>query len=116
MTTCGWSPATSSSWSPPPAAGGGPAAAPPSSTPPRGGAPVGREGPVQGPPAAAAPAPADTGPVRGWLHEPDPAVIRSGSVSLVAADLGATLVDPTIAYLTSDDRAAGPWVSSHRVD
>ena len=29
-------------------------------------------------------------------------MIRSGLVSLVAADLGATLVDPTIAYLTSD--------------
>jgi hypothetical protein len=55
--------------------------------------------------------------VRGWLHEPDPAVIRSGLVSLVAADLGATLVDPTIAYLTSDAAAPGaPWVSSYRVD
>ncbi|MCA0146112.1 class I SAM-dependent methyltransferase [Blastococcus sp. LR1] len=59
---------------------------------------------------------AEAGPVRGWLHEPDPAVIRSGLVSLVAADLGATLVDPTIAYLTSDAEADSPYVSSHRVD
>ncbi|MBM7805925.1 protein-L-isoaspartate O-methyltransferase [Geodermatophilus bullaregiensis] len=66
--------------------------------------------------ADADPGPADAGPVRAWLHEPDPAVIRSGLVSLVAAELGATLVDPTIAYLTSDDRAASPWVSSYRVD
>jgi hypothetical protein len=42
-------------------------------------------------------------------------VIRSGLVSLVAADLGATGVDPTIAYLTSDAPAASPWVSDHQV-
>jgi hypothetical protein len=53
--------------------------------------------------------------VRGWLHEPDPALIRSGLMSLVAAELGATLIDPTIAYLTSDARADSPWVSSYRV-
>ncbi|TFV76010.1 class I SAM-dependent methyltransferase [Blastococcus sp. CT_GayMR19] len=58
---------------------------------------------------------APTGPVRRWLHEPDPAVIRSGLVACVAADLGATLIDPTIAYLTSDGPAANPWVSSYRV-
>jgi hypothetical protein len=61
------------------------------------------------------PGPAPTGPVRGWLHEPDPALIRSGLLSLVAADLTATLVDPTIAYLTSDAPADSPWVSSYRV-
>jgi hypothetical protein len=66
--------------------------------------------------ADADPGPAPSGPVRGWLHEPDPAVIRSGLVSLVAADLGATLVDPTIAYLTSDAPTGSPWVSSYRVD
>lgn len=61
------------------------------------------------------PGPAPVAAVRGWLHEPDPALIRSGLMSLVAADLGATLIDPTIAYLTSDARADSPWVSSHRV-
>jgi SAM-dependent methyltransferase len=66
--------------------------------------------------ADADPGPAPVGPVRAWLHEPDPAVIRSGLVSLVAADLGATLVDPTIAYLTSDATTASPWVRSYRVD
>jgi SAM-dependent methyltransferase len=59
------------------------------------------------------PGPAPVGPVRGWLHEPDPALIRSGLMSL-AAD-GATLVDPTIAYLTSDAPADSPWLSSYRV-
>ena len=53
--------------------------------------------------------------MRAWLHEPDPALIRSGLMSLVAVELGATLVDPTIAYLTSDGRADSPWVSSYRV-
>jgi SAM-dependent methyltransferase len=62
------------------------------------------------------PGPADVAPVRAWLHEPDPAVIRSGLVSLAAAELDATLVDPTIAYLTSDAAAQSPWVSSYRVD
>ncbi|MFL6096265.1 MAG: THUMP-like domain-containing protein, partial [Blastococcus sp.] len=64
---------------------------------------------------AADPGPAPVAAVRGWLHEPDPALIRSGLMSLVAAELRATLVDPTIAYLTSDARADSPWVSSYRV-
>jgi SAM-dependent methyltransferase len=66
--------------------------------------------------ADADPGPAPLGPVRRWLHEPDPALIRSGLMSLVAADLGATLIDPTIAYLSSDGRTDSPWVSSHRVE
>jgi SAM-dependent methyltransferase len=65
--------------------------------------------------AAEDPGPAPVAAVRGWLHEPDPALIRSGLLSRVAAALGATLVDPTIAYLTSDGRADSPWVSSYRV-
>jgi hypothetical protein len=65
--------------------------------------------------ADADPGPADVGPVHGWLHEPDPALIRSGLMSLVAAEAGATLVDPTIAYLTSDGPAASPWLSSYRI-
>ena len=75
-----------------------------------------RDGTVVELTAATDPGPAPMAPVRGWLHEPDPAVIRSGLVSLVAADLGATLVDPTIAYLTSDAAADSAWVSSYRVD
>ena len=37
-------------------------------------------------------------PVAAFVHEPDGAVIRAGLVADLAADLGATLVDPTIAY------------------
>jgi THUMP domain-like len=65
--------------------------------------------------ADADPGTAPAGPVRDWLHEPDPAVIRSGLVALVAEQLDATLVDPTIAYLTSDAAAGGPWVTSYPV-
>jgi hypothetical protein len=65
--------------------------------------------------AASDPGWAPSGPVRRWLHEPDPAAIRSGLIALLAADLDATLVDPTIAYLTSDRAAGTPWVSSYRV-
>ncbi|WP_231486724.1 class I SAM-dependent methyltransferase [Candidatus Blastococcus massiliensis] len=75
-----------------------------------------RDGEVHEVTADADPGHAPVGPVRGWLHEPDPALIRSGLVSLVAADLGASLVDPTIAYLSSDAAADSPWVSSYRVD
>lgn len=75
-----------------------------------------RDGVVTELAAVSDPGPADVAPVRGWLHEPDPALIRSGLMSLVAADLGATLVDPTIAYLTSDAPTDSPWVSSYRVD
>jgi hypothetical protein len=66
--------------------------------------------------ADADPGTAGAGPVRGWLHEPDPAAIRSGLVALLADDLGATLIDPTIAYLTSDAPGDSAWVRSYRVD
>jgi hypothetical protein len=65
--------------------------------------------------AAEDPGRAPTGPVRGWLHEPDPALIRSGLIAVVAADLGATLVDPTIAYLSSDGPADSVWLTSYQV-
>jgi SAM-dependent methyltransferase len=74
-----------------------------------------REGTMHELTAAADPGLAPTGPVRGWLHEPDPALIRSGLIAVVAADLGATLVDPTIAYLSSDAPAETHWLTSYRV-
>jgi SAM-dependent methyltransferase len=76
---------------------------------------VGRDGAVVELTADADPGTAPAGPVRGWLHEPDPAVIRSRLVALVATQLDATLVDPTIAYLTSDSPADSPWVTSYPV-
>ena len=76
---------------------------------------VGRDGGLHELTAATDPGHAAAGPVRGWLHEPDPAVIRSGLVAVVAEQLDATLVDPTIAYLTSDAAAGSPWASSYPV-
>jgi SAM-dependent methyltransferase len=72
-----------------------------------------RDGAVQEVSADEDPGPAPVGPVRRWLHEPDPALIRSGLMSLVAAD--ATLIDPTIAYLSSDAAAESPWLTSYRI-
>ncbi|MEU2347348.1 class I SAM-dependent methyltransferase [Modestobacter sp. NPDC049651] len=65
--------------------------------------------------ADADPGTAPSGPVQAFLHEPDPAVIRSGLVALVAGRIGATLVDPTIAYLTSAALPDSPWVTSYPV-
>jgi hypothetical protein len=42
---------------------------------------------------------APLGPAAGWLVEPDPAVIRSGLVAVLAERLGGHLIDPRIAYL-----------------
>jgi SAM-dependent methyltransferase len=76
---------------------------------------VDRDGGVHELTAGTDPGTAPAGPVRSWLHEPDPAVIRSGLVALVATELDATLVDPTIAYLTGDGPADPPWVTSYPV-
>ena len=55
------------------------------------------------------------GPVGGWLHEPDGAVIRAGLVADLADALGARLIDPTIAYLTTDAPVTTPFVHSYTV-
>jgi SAM-dependent methyltransferase len=56
------------------------------------------------------------GPVAGWLHEPDGAVIRAGLVGEVAASMGAHLVDPAIAYLSTDDETRSPFTTAYAVD
>ena len=50
-----------------------------------------------------------------YLHEPDDAVIRAGLVTAVAALLEAQLVDPHLAYLTSDVLQPSPLARSFRV-
>lgn len=50
---------------------------------------------------------ADVGPPGAYLYEPDGAVIRAGLVSLVAERVHGRLLDPTIAYVTSDHLAPG---------
>lgn len=57
-----------------------------------------------------------SGAVGAFLHEPDGAVIRAGLVGEVAARLGARVIDPTIAYLTTDSAATDPLVHSYAVE
>ena len=53
--------------------------------------------------------------VGGFLYEPDGAVIRAGLVTAVAAGVGGGLVDPHIAYVTSDESFRTPFARSYRV-
>ncbi|MFC4146200.1 methyltransferase domain-containing protein [Micromonospora mangrovi] len=52
---------------------------------------------------------AAVGPVRRFLYDPDPAVVRAHLVAELAGELGATLGDPTIAYLYADTAAPTPF-------
>ncbi|CAD5138333.1 Thump_like domain-containing protein [Microbacterium sp. Nx66] len=64
------------------------------------------------------PADAEDAPVRplgAFLHEPDGAVIRARLIGDVARSLDAGMLDPRIAYLTSDAALTSPFVQSFRV-
>lgn len=52
---------------------------------------------------------------RGWLVEPDPALIRAGLVEDAAQAFDGTQLDDTIAYFTTDTFPASPWVRAWRV-
>ncbi|SIQ10715.1 THUMP-like domain-containing protein [Micromonospora avicenniae] len=52
---------------------------------------------------------ANVGPVRRFLHDPDPAVVRAHLVAELADELDATLADPAIAYLYADTPTPGPY-------
>jgi len=56
-----------------------------------------------------------TGPVGGYLYEPDGAVIRAGLVGETAAQVRGRLVDATIAYVTSDTLVPVPTATAYRV-
>jgi hypothetical protein len=60
--------------------------------------------------------PAPVGPLGAVLYEPDGAVIRSGLVAAVAAAVDGRLVDPTIAYVTADRRAATALATCYAVE
>ena len=56
------------------------------------------------------------GPVGAWLLEPDDAVIRAGLVSQVVERVGGRLLDPRVAYVTTDvDVDAAPLAARFRV-
>jgi hypothetical protein len=59
---------------------------------------------------------ADWGPVGRYVYDPDPAVTRSGLVSLLAVQLTAHLIDPGIAFLTADTFTPTPFATAYRVE
>lgn len=52
---------------------------------------------------------------RGWLVEPDPALLRAGLVQPVAAAIGGVLLDETIAYITTDHKPESPWLRAWQI-
>ncbi|WP_433387699.1 THUMP-like domain-containing protein [Micromonospora sp. KLBMP9576] len=52
---------------------------------------------------------ATLGPTRRFLYDPDPAVVRAHLVAELADTLGATLADPSIAYLYADTTTPTPF-------
>jgi SAM-dependent methyltransferase len=69
----------------------------------------------QGATLTATGAQARVGRVGGYVHEPDGAVIRAGLVGELGEALGAHLLAPKVAYLTSDRPAATPLARSFAV-
>ncbi|MBN1665886.1 MAG: hypothetical protein JW862_02320 [Anaerolineales bacterium] len=51
-----------------------------------------------------------------YLYEPDPAVIRAGLVQTLRVQLGASQLDPTIAYLTGSSRKETPFARCWQVE
>jgi len=54
-------------------------------------------------------------PVGRYLYEPDGAVIRAHLVAEVAEDLDGGLIDPTIAYITADERHVTPYATAYEI-
>jgi hypothetical protein len=72
------------------------------------------------PPAAGGASSADgvpaPGPPLAYLYEPDPAVLRAGLVTTLAARLGARQLDPDIAYLTAPVLQPTPFARAYVVE
>jgi hypothetical protein len=58
---------------------------------------------------------APDGPLGAYIYEPDGAIIRAGLVGELADRIGAHLIDPTIAYLTSDAHVQTTYARGYRV-
>ncbi|GAA1009172.1 methyltransferase [Acrocarpospora pleiomorpha] len=59
---------------------------------------------------------AEVGAVGRYLYEPDGAAVRAHLVGEVAELVGGRLIDPQIAYLTSEVAVASPWVAGYEVE
>lgn len=64
---------------------------------------------------ANAPAEQVVGPVGGWLYEPVDAVGRAGLVTAVAHQVQGRLVDPHLAYVSSDRLVDTPFATAYEV-
>ena len=60
--------------------------------------------------------PPPVGAPRRYLYEPDGAVIRAHLVADVAAIVGGTLIDRTIAYVTSDNLIRTPFARAYAIE
>lgn len=58
---------------------------------------------------------APVGELGAWLHDPDPALVRAGLLGAYAEEHGMRVLDPEIAYLSSDEEVDSPFVDSFRV-
>lgn len=56
------------------------------------------------------------GPPLAYLYEPDPAVLRAGLVTTLAAQLGARQLDADIAYLTAPAARLTPFARAYAID
>jgi len=54
-------------------------------------------------------------PVRAYLYEPDPAILRAGLVRRLGQAMGARQVDPALALLTADARLETPFADAYGV-
>lgn len=58
----------------------------------------------------------EVGPPRAVLYEPDGAVIRAHLVGQLAQQIGATLLDPEIAYLSADAPVETPFATGYLIE
>lgn len=59
---------------------------------------------------------ADVGEIRRYLYEPDASLIRSGLMGEFAIENRLSLIDKTIAYLTSDELILSPWLKTFEIE
>lgn len=58
----------------------------------------------------------ELGPPQAYLYEPDPAVLRAGLVTTLAARLGATQLDADIAYLAAPQLVPTPFARAYAIE